>query len=69
MSEPTYLLPVPTNPPNEGDFVTVSFNGEWIPIIIGLLEQLRSPVVWQDPPDNIVGQVDELIYLMSPNVD
>ena len=69
MSAPAYLLPVPTNPPNEGDFVTVSFNGEWIPIIIGLLETLRSPVVWLDPPDNIVGQVDELIYLLSPNVD
>jgi len=65
----TFLYPVPANPPDEGDFHIVGFNKEWLPIILSLLQTVRSPAVWLDPPDSITGQVDELIYLISTNLD
>jgi len=67
---PTYYqFPVPSNPPNAGDFITVQFNVEWLEIIAALLIPLKSPSQWIDPPDDISGQVDELIFLLSNDLD
>jgi len=67
---PTYFkLPVPANPPNEGDFLIVGFNPDWLPILLTLLQQVRTPTAWQDPPIDITGQVDELIYLLETDLD
>lgn len=64
-----YKLPVPESPPNEGDFLIVGFNIDWLPIILEALQPLRSPTAWDNPPDDITGQVDELIYLIGLNLD
>ena len=64
-----FRFPVPDNPPNSGDFITVQFNIEWLPIILALVETMKSPTQWIDPPDSIQGQVDELIVLLSTNLD
>jgi len=69
MGDFSYRFPVPENPPNEGDFHIVGFNKEWLPIILALLTQVKNPLAWEDPPDSIAGQVDELIYLLSTNLD
>lgn len=64
-----FKFPVPTNPPSSGDFVIVGFNPEWLPIVLALLQTIRSPENWESPPGDITGQVDELIDLMSTDLD
>lgn len=61
MDAPEWLYPVPSTPPDEGAFFYPEFNESWIPIITGFLRSLREPEIWDDPPDDITGQVDELI--------
>jgi hypothetical protein len=64
-----YKYPVPENPPDEGIFITVAFNIEWLPFVIGALLPLKNPSVWDSPPDNISDQIDELIALIQENLD
>jgi len=64
-----YRFEVPENPPNEGDFLIVGFNPDWLPIIIAMLQPLRAKVFWNDPPDDIAAQVDELMYLLGHDLD
>jgi len=40
-----------------------------LPIVLYALQQVRNPVYWNDPPDDITGQVDELIYLIGLDLD
>jgi len=63
MSE--YLYPVPENPPDEGDFIMVVFNRQWLPFVLGVLLPLKNPNIWNEPPDDISDQVSELIQLMQ----
>lgn len=60
---------MPENPPDEGDFLIVGFNREWLPIILATLQPLRSKVFWEDPPGDIAAQVDELLYLIGFDLD
>jgi len=61
--------PVPVDPPDAGSQTIVGFNIEWLPVIIGKLQELRNPSQWIDPPDDITGQVDELITLIQTPLD
>lgn len=65
----SYKFPVPANPPNEGSFITVAFSVDWMPILLALLQSLQSPAAWEDPPPDIVQQVDELLTLLQTNLD
>jgi len=69
MAKSTYRYPVPENPPDEGDFIIIGFNREWLPIVLGALLPLKSPSNWQSPPDDISDQVDELITLIQTDLD
>jgi len=64
-----YKFPVPESPPDEGDFLIVGFNREWLAVVLAMLQPLTSPDMWEDPPDNISGQVDELLYLIGFDLD
>ena len=64
-----YKFPVPESAPNEGAFITVAFSVEWMPIVLAVLQSLRSPAAWESPPDDIVQQVDELLTLIQTNLD
>lgn len=68
MAQP-YLYPVPTNPPDEGDFIIVGFNREWLPFVLGVLLPLKDPKVWDNPPDDISDQVSTLIALIQEDLD
>ena len=63
------LYPVPESPPDEGTFIIIGFNPEWLPIVLGLLETIKSPTVWESPPDDISEQVDELMQLFMTDLD
>ncbi len=69
MGNPPPVLIVPTNPPNEGDFIFVGFNIEWIPIVLYALQLVNNDYVWIDPPDDITEQVQELIFLIQNSLD
>jgi len=56
-----FLLPVPSSPPDEGDFFYPAFNVEWVPVLTGKLLELKNPDLWETPPDDLEAQIDELI--------
>jgi len=58
-------LPVPEDPPDTGVFFYPQFGEQWTPVIIGLLLELKNPDLWEDPPDDIEAQIDELIARME----
>jgi len=64
-----FKFPVPNNPPDEGDFIIVGFNREWLAVILALVQTIRTPTAWDNPPDDITGQVDELAYLLETDLD
>jgi len=64
-----YKYPVPESPPDEGTFIFVGFNVEWLPFVLGALLPLKNPNFWDSPPDDISDQVSELIALMQTNLD
>lgn len=66
---PDYLYPVPESPPDEGVFIIVGFNVEWLPFVLGALLPLKYKGLWDNPPDNISDQVSTLIELMQTNLD
>lgn len=59
------FYPVPSPPPDEGVQTIHQIADAWIPIIIGQLQGLRDERFWQNPPDDIVPQLDQLIYQLS----
>lgn len=65
---PPFLLPVPELPPDDGSFHTCQFNKQWLPIVLTVLAQLQDPLVWQDPPSDIDGQVAQLIDLVMTDI-
>jgi len=64
-----YKFPVPENAPDEGVFITVAFNVEWLPFVLGAVVPLREPINWQDPPDDLTAQVDTLLALLQTDLD
>lgn len=63
----SYPFPVPETPPDEGAFHYTYFGEDWLPILLTLLQQVRNPDVWDNPPDDITGQVDELSWMLTVN--
>lgn len=64
-----YKYPVPESPPDEGTFIFVGFNVEWLPFVLGALLPLQNPNLWDSPPDDITAQVQQLIAQMQDNLD
>lgn len=68
MAQP-FKWPVPETPPDEGSFHTCQFSASWLPVVVSVLNDLRDPKVWDNPPDDITAQVDTLIDLVLTNLD
>lgn len=64
-----FKLPVPESPPNEGDFLIVQMPVAWVAIVTYALMQLKNKYSWDNPPDDIEAQVDQLIYQMMTSLD
>lgn len=69
MTDSHFKFPVPANAPDTGVFITVAFNIEWLPFVLGALYPFRDAINWESPPDDITDQVDELLHLLSVNLD
>ncbi len=68
MDAPLYVLP--TNPPDEGDFVFVGFNKEWLRVVLAGVMAFRDNNLWVDGELNdAVGQVDQLLNLLMTDLD
>lgn len=60
-------LPVPATEPDTGNFDYPEFGNAWTPVIIGLLNELKRDGLWDNPPEDINAQIDELIErLITP---
>jgi len=55
---------VPSAPPADGTQHTCTFNQDWIPLLIGFVEGLKNPGVWDTPPSDITQECQELIDLL-----
>lgn len=60
---------VPDSLPDEGTVHICGFSSDWLPILLGLLEPLKNPAIWIDPPDDISAQVDTFIDLIMTDLD
>jgi hypothetical protein len=69
MGDVFFPLPVPSSPPDEGDFFYPAFGVQWLPAIIGKLQELKDPTLWLEPPDDLIPQIDELIARMCQVTD
>jgi hypothetical protein len=58
----------PESTPSEGNQIIVSYNGDWLPIISGALQKLMSKAIWADAPDDILEEVNDLIYQLGKPV-
>lgn len=61
-------LPVPGVPPDDPPFHTVQFNELWLAYIIGALENLQRPSMWEGTDaeiDEVLSQIDELIAMFA----
>lgn len=65
MDDVFFPLPVPSDPPDTGVFFYPEFGAQWLPVMQGLLQELKDPAIWASPPDDIIGQVDTLLYLLG----
>lgn len=59
------FYPVPSPPPDEGAQSVHRIADAWIPIIIGQLDGLRDKAKWTEPPDDIIAQIDQLIFQLE----
>jgi len=64
-----FKWPVPESPPDEGTFHVCSFNEEWLPVVVSVLNDLMNPKLWDSPPDDIQAQVATLIDLILTSLD
>lgn len=68
MDAPLYVLP--ENPPDEGVFVYVGFNQEWLKVVLAGIQTFRDNNLWVDGEVNdAVGQIDQLLDLLMTNLD
>lgn len=68
MDAPLYALPA--NPPDEGDFVFVGFNKEWLLVVLAGVQTFRNNALWIDgEASDAVGQIDQLLDLLMTNLD
>lgn len=68
MDAPLYVLP--ENPPDEGDFLFVGFNKEWLLVVLAGVQTFRNNSLWVDGEANdAVGQIDQLLDLLMTNLD
>jgi len=62
-------VPAPVSDPDAGVFVSVCFNPEWLPYVIGCLKQLTNEATWdvatKSDMDTVLQQVDTLMGLFS----
>jgi hypothetical protein len=69
MTDSHFKFPVPETAPDAGSFITVGFNRAWLPFVLGALYPFRDAINWDDPPDDITDQVDELLHLLTVDLD
>jgi len=62
VTSPPSRYPVPNPPPDEGEQHICRIASAWIPLLIGQLDSLRDERRWINPPDDIIPQIDHLIY-------
>lgn len=55
----------PESKPSEGSQIVVSYNGDWLPILSGLIQRISSKSVWINAPDDILEELNDLIYQLS----
>jgi len=65
MEDIFFPLPVPSDPPDVGVFFYPAFGSQWLPVIIGKLQELKDVELWDDPPSDLIGQIDELLERLS----
>lgn len=58
-------LPFPTSTPSESPLVTVQYNDEWTPFIVGALERLLYGEAFDHDDQEADGQVIELILIFA----
>lgn len=68
MDSPLFVLP--TNPPDEGDFVYLGFSQEWLLVVLAGVQAFRNNDLWVDGEANdAIGQIDLLLDLLMTNLD
>jgi len=62
-------IPVPPLPPDQGEQICVQFGAQWLPYVLGSLQQLLEQTTWDVPTDAALTdaqmQANELIYLFQ----
>jgi hypothetical protein len=58
----------PGSKPSEGTQITVSYNGDWLSIVSGVLFHLSEKSLWESAPDDILEEISELQYLLETPV-
>lgn len=61
-------LPVPTTEVDAGDLVSMTFNSDWLPYVLGALVTLTRPETWNadgDTLDSVLVEADHLLTLWS----
>jgi hypothetical protein len=61
-------IPVPSSEPQEETFHYTFFNETWLPIVVGSLVDLYNINGWNDPPDDIIPQIDTLIAMIEDSL-
>lgn len=75
-----FLYPVPTAKPADDPLFIVGFNALWLPILLDAVDNLQHASYFDSPPDDITGQIEELLkqlqtevsamsQIFKPNVD
>jgi len=68
MSEQLFVLP--ENPPDEGVFIFVGFNKEWLKVVLAGVQSFRNNNLWVDGAENdAVSQIDQLLNLLMTDLD
>lgn len=63
-----FTYPVPAHPPDEGSQITVRFGLEWLALVLDAVDNLEIADLFEAPPDDIGGQIDQLLTLLMTDV-
>lgn len=64
----TFKWPFPELPPDEGSFHTCQFSVAWLPVVISVLQTMNNPNTWEDPPDDFLDQVGQLLDMILTDI-
>jgi hypothetical protein len=64
-----FRYPVPTTAPDEGTQHTCTFGLAWLPIILDVVDNLQWKRQFEDPPDDMDGQVEKLLEQLVTDVE